>query len=386
VERNSPGATVPAVAGSAVLVAGILVLVGWALDLPRLQSLYITSVPVKANAALALVLGAITILVMARVTPGHDAASPLRTKPYVLIPAALMMLIGLLTTLEYAGNLSLGIDELLFKAPREAATNRFPGRMASIAALALTFLGAGLLTLDYQPRARFRISEMFLIGSGTLAVIALLGYAYGAIAVGGLGQGFHIAIPTAVCLILLVFGALFLRPAGGVMATFFRKDAGGMVARRLLPFAFAVPFCLGALRAVSSLTDLGIGLQSAIPSVLSMIAFAAVIWRTAEVVGLTDRQREAAQVESLRIARAEEVARARAEAEHVSREIAESHVRKLQGLLPICSYCKMVRNETNYWQQVDSYLTAHSRLELTHSICPDCTTKMLTEFDNAAIQ
>jgi len=382
VQRNSPGATVPSVAGSAVLVAGILVLVGWALDLPRLQSLYITSVPVKANAALALVLGAITILAMARVTPGDEVAGSFRKKPFLLIPAALIMLIGLLTSLEYAGNLSPGIDELFFKAPHADRT-QFPGRMASIAAFALTLLGAGLLTLDYQPRARFRISEMFLIGTGALAVIALLGYAYGAIAAAGLGQGFHIAIPTAVCLILLVVSALFLRPAGGLMATFFARDAGGMVARRLLPFAFAVPFTLGALRAVSSLTELGIGMQSAIPSVLSMIAFAAVIWRTADVVGLTDRQREAAQVESLRVARAEEVARARAEAEHVAREIAESHVKKLQGLLPICSYCKMVRNETNYWQQVDSYLTAHSRLELTHSICPDCTAKMLTEFETA---
>ena len=53
-------------------------------------------------------------------------------------------------------------------------------------------------------------------------------------------------------------------------------------------------------------------------------------------------------------------------------EEALAHVSKLQGLLPICSYCKKVRNETNYWEQVDSYLASHSDLKLTHGICPQC--------------
>jgi len=62
-------------------------------------------------------------------------------------------------------------------------------------------------------------------------------------------------------------------------------------------------------------------------------------------------------------------------------ESALHEVRSLQGLLPICSYCKMVRNETNYWQQVDAYLTSHSSVELTHSICPNCSDKMMRELD-----
>jgi sigma-B regulation protein RsbU (phosphoserine phosphatase) len=53
-------------------------------------------------------------------------------------------------------------------------------------------------------------------------------------------------------------------------------------------------------------------------------------------------------------------------------EEALAHVRRLQGLLPICSYCKKVRNETNYWEQVDSYLASRSEVRLTHGICPEC--------------
>jgi DNA-binding response OmpR family regulator len=62
-------------------------------------------------------------------------------------------------------------------------------------------------------------------------------------------------------------------------------------------------------------------------------------------------------------------------------EAALAHVQKLQGLLPICSYCKNVRNEANYWEQVESYLGTHSDLDFTHSICPQCTEKMMKEID-----
>jgi DNA-binding response OmpR family regulator len=53
-------------------------------------------------------------------------------------------------------------------------------------------------------------------------------------------------------------------------------------------------------------------------------------------------------------------------------ENALSRVKQLQGLLPICSYCKRIRDDRNYWQQVEGYLAGHSDVEFSHSICPDC--------------
>lgn len=64
-------------------------------------------------------------------------------------------------------------------------------------------------------------------------------------------------------------------------------------------------------------------------------------------------------------------------------EEALAHVQQLQGLLPICSYCKKVRNESNYWEQVDSYLASHSTLKLTHGICPQCLEKMMKELEES---
>jgi phosphoserine phosphatase RsbU/P len=53
-------------------------------------------------------------------------------------------------------------------------------------------------------------------------------------------------------------------------------------------------------------------------------------------------------------------------------EEALARVKQLQGLLPICSYCKKIRDDQNYWQQVESYISKHSEAQFSHSICPDC--------------
>jgi DNA-binding response OmpR family regulator len=53
-------------------------------------------------------------------------------------------------------------------------------------------------------------------------------------------------------------------------------------------------------------------------------------------------------------------------------EEALANVKRLQGLLPICSYCKRVRNDGNYWQQVDMYIAEHTDARLSHGFCPDC--------------
>lgn len=53
-------------------------------------------------------------------------------------------------------------------------------------------------------------------------------------------------------------------------------------------------------------------------------------------------------------------------------EEALARVKTLQGLLPICSYCKRVRNDDHYWQQVESYVSDHSDARFSHGICPDC--------------
>jgi phosphoserine phosphatase RsbU/P len=62
--------------------------------------------------------------------------------------------------------------------------------------------------------------------------------------------------------------------------------------------------------------------------------------------------------------------------EHVIKlEKALSQIKRLQGLLPICSYCKSIRNDENYWQEVETYMSQNSEARFSHSICPDCYKK-----------
>ena len=58
-------------------------------------------------------------------------------------------------------------------------------------------------------------------------------------------------------------------------------------------------------------------------------------------------------------------------------ESALDQVSQLQGLLPICSYCKKIRNNQNYWQQVEEYVSAHADVQFSHGVCPNCFKKEL---------
>jgi len=51
-------------------------------------------------------------------------------------------------------------------------------------------------------------------------------------------------------------------------------------------------------------------------------------------------------------------------------------VKLLSGLLPICASCKKIRDDKGYWNQLESYLQAHSEAEFSHGLCPECAEKL----------
>jgi len=52
-------------------------------------------------------------------------------------------------------------------------------------------------------------------------------------------------------------------------------------------------------------------------------------------------------------------------------------IKTLKGLIPICSYCKVIRNEEGNWEMLESYLSNHSDAQFSHGTCPDCLEKEL---------
>lgn len=63
------------------------------------------------------------------------------------------------------------------------------------------------------------------------------------------------------------------------------------------------------------------------------------------------------------------------------RELADAlaRVKRLHGLLPICAYCKKIRKDDNYWQQIEAYIAEHSDATFTHGVCPECYGKLVQD-------
>ncbi len=62
-------------------------------------------------------------------------------------------------------------------------------------------------------------------------------------------------------------------------------------------------------------------------------------------------------------------------------EQALAELKKLQGVLPICSSCKKIRDDKNNWTLLEIYIRDHSEAEFSHGICPDCAEKLHPDFN-----
>ncbi len=92
----------------------------------------------------------------------------------------------------------------------------------------------------------------------------------------------------------------------------------------------------------------------------------------------SDREVHAAiQIGLYREEKERELKAQRQELERINKELkaALKNIEVLQGLLPMCAWCKSIRIDDGYWQEVSAYLASHTSAQVTHSICPDCANK-----------
>jgi DNA-binding response OmpR family regulator len=75
-----------------------------------------------------------------------------------------------------------------------------------------------------------------------------------------------------------------------------------------------------------------------------------------------------AELESALVARVEEL------------QNAISHIKHLQGILPICMHCHRIRDDHESWQRIETYLMDHADVQLSHGLCPDCFRKHYPQF------
>jgi PAS domain S-box-containing protein len=72
----------------------------------------------------------------------------------------------------------------------------------------------------------------------------------------------------------------------------------------------------------------------------------------------------------------------RVEAQEALKKYHESEIEALRDILPICSYCKKIRDDAGYWQSVEQYFSRHSKKDFSHGLCPACYEKAIGELDD----
>lgn len=279
--QNAPGSGLPRPgAGRKTLVGlsgGIAGLIGatyaicWLLGLPS-QWAATGIITMKTNLALSLVLAGGALLVLDR------AAFARRGRAAAGVAASLVLLVGGLTLLEHLLRLDLGIDQLLAREPPGAAATAAPNRMGPPAAVSLVLIGAGLLAFVFR---RHQLSRALGLVSCCVVLVPAVGYLYG---IGDLYASPHltaIAWPSVIGLFGLGFGLAVAGPADAQVPLPWRDDPGGVLLRRMLLPAVALPLGLGFLRLQGERLGLyGRPVGTGLLAIALIIIFIALLWRS----------------------------------------------------------------------------------------------------------
>ncbi|MCE9584329.1 MAG: response regulator transcription factor [Planctomycetes bacterium] len=60
-------------------------------------------------------------------------------------------------------------------------------------------------------------------------------------------------------------------------------------------------------------------------------------------------------------------------------EKANAELKELRGIIPMCSYCKKVRSDQNFWERVEGYISTRTGAKVSHGVCPECTEKFMRD-------
>ena len=274
-----------------VVAIGILVLAGWVTDTETLKSVIPGYPSMKVNTALGFVLGGLSLWLLLM----NDQSRAAEVAAGVF--AFLLFVLGSMTLLQYISGHNFGIDNLIFADPHAELSVGFPGRMAPLSALNFTILGIGLLMVVIRPGTEPYAGVLAMV-AGFTSLLSVLGYVYGVEVLYKFYAYSSVALHTAFATILLSLGVLFVRPVKGLMSVVTMDTMGGMLARRVLPWAILLPFFFGWVRRKGQELghyDTGIGLS--LFAVSNMVLFTLLIWLSARWLNNSDVERSLAEKE-----------------------------------------------------------------------------------------
>jgi PAS domain S-box-containing protein len=226
-----------------ILFSGMMVLAGWALDIQFLKSISPNYIAMKANTAICFVLTGFGLWLLT----GKKSGEKINRMGLFLCSAGVLSL-GLISTFEYLFAWDAGIDQLIFKEAPGAIQTTYLGRMAFNTAICFTLVGAAMLFLQGRHRRYYSASQILILIVGTISLFSVTGYLFGVTAI-FFGEHFNtaMAIHTSLLFCLITLATLLSQANAGLMAHLMSENTGGVILRRLLPIAAAVPIALGWL-------------------------------------------------------------------------------------------------------------------------------------------
>ena len=231
------------VAGAAVILMGGLVLLGWLFDIEILKSVIPGMIAMNPGAtAVAFMLAGVSLWI-------QSAPANRRLAPWPWPAQGAVVLLALVRLGGYALEWDGGPDQLLFRE-KLAVEDRhagYPNRMAPDTAAALVLVGLALSLLGAKSRRLVLASQCAALVTAIIALLAIVGYAYSSLSLAGIERFIPMALNTALALAVISSGILAARPDRGVMVVITSGDAGGVMARRLLPAVILIPALVGWL-------------------------------------------------------------------------------------------------------------------------------------------
>jgi signal transduction histidine kinase len=279
----APFVLIPKVAIGLGATVSSLVLLGWTLDVPFLQSILPGQPQMVPLTAVAFILASVSL-------------ATLKNKALVSALGALsVVLIGILIISEYVSGLDLGFDRLIFSRRLETTVHSFPGRPSPHTAIDLLLIGSALL-LSHRTGRTYRLAQGLALTAALIASLALVGYIYDVAFLYSISSHTGMALHTALIFIALSLGILFIHSEQQLMSFVLSDTAGGMTVRRLLPASIAIPIVTGGmiiLGARAGLYDTAFAVPLCI--VISILVLATLIWRNATALHRSDTKRRQAE-------------------------------------------------------------------------------------------
>ena len=271
------------IAGALVAAIGAIGLLGWALGAGLLRTIVPGLPAMKANTALAFVLMGLAVVLVA------SPASPPWMRVARRLAATIALLTGVLTLVDYATDVNLGIPHVLVHDVVGAG-----GRMAPVTALGLATSAVAFLLLDVGRAGA--LAQILALATGMLGFLNLVGYAYSLHSLRGLAGYSAVAVHTAIALVVLSVGILLARPDRGLTRMALSDTPAGVVVRRLLPVVIGAPFVLGWVVEAGRRTWLyGPEFGMALSVVGTVVALSGVVWSAASALQRADARRRRAE-------------------------------------------------------------------------------------------